>query len=141
MMRPLDFAPFPDRPARKLFTAAAINAELRRLVDQQQADGGWPVDFRQLLTAAVLGWRGHMTVRAVSIPAPQLHDLIGYGHRHVVVKRQPSNCDNIAGRTSPLGSATGESCREAPLRRTDDRNEPGTPEPRPGRPVTIEGWI
>jgi len=67
MMRPLDFAPYPDRPVRALFTAETIATELERLVDQQQDDGGWRVDFRSYSPAAVLEWRGYMTVRAVSI--------------------------------------------------------------------------
>jgi len=67
MMRPLDFAPAPDRPVRGLFAREAISAELERLADQQQDDGGWPVDFASYSPAAVLEWRGHMTARAVSI--------------------------------------------------------------------------
>jgi hypothetical protein len=67
MMRPLDFAPVPDRPVRKLFPPEVIYTELERLVDQQQDDGGWPVDFANYSAAAALEWRGHMTVRAVSI--------------------------------------------------------------------------
>ena len=67
MMRPLDFAPTPDRPVRALFTREAIAAELQRLADQQQDDGGWPVDFASYSPAAGLEWRGHMTVRAVSV--------------------------------------------------------------------------
>jgi hypothetical protein len=67
VMRPLDFAPAPDRPARRLFAAEAISAELERLADQQQDDGGWPVDFANYSPAAVLEWRGHVTVGAVSI--------------------------------------------------------------------------
>ena len=66
-MRPLDFAPFPDRPARRLFAPEVIAAELERLLDQQQDDGGWPVDFANYSPAAALEWRGHMTMRAVSI--------------------------------------------------------------------------
>src|SRR4051812_36818126 len=44
VMRPLDFAPFPG-PARGLFSDDAIAADLERLTAQQQADGGWSVDF------------------------------------------------------------------------------------------------
>jgi hypothetical protein len=66
-MRPLDFAPFPDRPARSLFAPEVISAELERLLEQQQDDGGWSVDFASYSPAAALEWRGHMTVRAVSI--------------------------------------------------------------------------
>jgi hypothetical protein len=67
MMRPLDFAPVPDRPLRRFFAPAAIAAELERLVRQQQDDGGWTVDFASYSPAAVLEWRGQMTVRALSI--------------------------------------------------------------------------
>ena len=66
-MRPLDFAPVPDRPVRGLFEPEAISAELERLIAQQQDDGGWPVDFANYSPAAALEWRGHMTVRALSI--------------------------------------------------------------------------
>jgi hypothetical protein len=66
-MRPLDFAPFPDRPARRLFAPDVIAAELERLEDQQQEDGGWPVNFASYSPAAALDWRGHMTVRALSL--------------------------------------------------------------------------
>ncbi|HCT81520.1 MAG TPA: hypothetical protein DGG94_12730 [Micromonosporaceae bacterium] len=67
MMRPLDFAPTPGRPARAFFSAQAISAELHWLTTQQQADGGWVVDFASYSPAAALEWRGYMTVRALSI--------------------------------------------------------------------------
>lgn len=67
MMRPLDFAPAPGGAARGLFAPADISAELERLAGQQQDDGGWPVDFASYSPAAALEWRGHMTVRALSI--------------------------------------------------------------------------
>jgi hypothetical protein len=67
LMRPLDVAPIPDRPVRALFADATIAAELRRLGDQQQDDGGWPVSFRSYSPAATLEWRGYMTVRALAI--------------------------------------------------------------------------
>jgi len=66
-VRPLDFAPHPDRPVRRLFDPGAISADLRRLVDDQQDDGGWRVDFANYSPAAALDWRGYTTVRAVSI--------------------------------------------------------------------------
>lgn len=66
-LRPLDFAPVPGRPARRLFTAATIDAELRRLAEARQDDGGWPVDFASHSPAATLEWRGYTTVGAVSI--------------------------------------------------------------------------
>jgi hypothetical protein len=66
-VRPLDLAPVPDRPARALFTPEAISADLRRMCDQQQDDGGWTVDWAISSPAAALEWRGYATVRAVSI--------------------------------------------------------------------------
>lgn len=66
-MRPLDFAPLPDRPARRLFGAEVIDADLRRLAAGQQEDGGWRVDFRSYSPAAELEWRGYATVAAVSL--------------------------------------------------------------------------
>jgi hypothetical protein len=67
MMRPLDFAPFPGGPARALFSQEAIEADLQRLVGGQQDDGGWTVDYASYSPAAALEWRGHMTVRALTI--------------------------------------------------------------------------
>jgi hypothetical protein len=66
-MRALDFAPVPDRPVRGLFAPEVVAADLERLAGLQQADGGWPVDFESYSPAAALDWRGHATVRAVSI--------------------------------------------------------------------------
>ncbi|WP_410567980.1 hypothetical protein [Amycolatopsis sp. cmx-4-61] len=66
-LRALDFAPLPDRPARSLFDADVIDAELQRLANEQQDDGGWRVDFASFSPAAALEWRGYATVRAVSV--------------------------------------------------------------------------
>ncbi len=66
-LRPLDFAPFPGRPARRLLDTEVIAADLRRLADGQQEDGGWRVDFDSYSPAAALEWRGYETVRAVSV--------------------------------------------------------------------------
>jgi hypothetical protein len=67
LMRPLDFAPDPDRPVRRLFSADAIAADLARLGGLQADDGGWTVDFTSYSPMAALEWRGYATVRAVSI--------------------------------------------------------------------------
>jgi hypothetical protein len=64
-MRPLDLAPGPGTPVRALFDGAIVDAELERLAAQQQADGGWPCDFQNYSPAAVLEWRGHLTVKAL----------------------------------------------------------------------------
>ncbi|WP_425440471.1 hypothetical protein [Prauserella shujinwangii] len=66
-LRPLDFAPLPDRPARALFGPGVVAADLRRLAAEQRPDGGWAVDFTSYSPAAALDWRGHATVRAVSV--------------------------------------------------------------------------
>ncbi len=66
-LRPLDFAPFPGRPARGLLHPGAVAADLERLVSGQQEDGGWLVDFDSHSPAAALEWRGYATVSAVSV--------------------------------------------------------------------------
>ena len=66
-MRPLDFAPMPDTAARGLFSAEVVQADLERLAGEQRDDGGWAVDFASYSTAGALEWRGHATVRAVTI--------------------------------------------------------------------------
>jgi hypothetical protein len=68
-LHPLDIAPLAGRPLRALFAPATIAADRARLEAAQQDDGGWRVDFRSYSPAAELEWRGHMTVRAVSILA------------------------------------------------------------------------
>lgn len=67
VIRPLDVAPTPGRPARKLYDEAVVDAELSRLAAAQQDDGGWRVDFDSYSPAAALEWRGYRTVSAVSI--------------------------------------------------------------------------
>lgn len=67
VVRPLDVAPAPGRPARALYDAGVIDAELDRLAAEQQDDGGWLVDFASYSPAAALEWRGYRTVAAVSV--------------------------------------------------------------------------
>lgn len=66
-IRPLDLSPLPHAPSRGLLGSEVVDADLRRLASQQQPDGGWRVDFDSYSPAAALEWRGHATVRAVSI--------------------------------------------------------------------------
>jgi hypothetical protein len=66
-MRPLDFSPLPDRPTRERISEEAVAADLERLDGAQQEDGGWEVDYASYSPAAALEWRGHATVRAVTI--------------------------------------------------------------------------
>lgn len=63
---PVQLAPDPDRPVRRLFQPEVISADLRRLADDQQEDGGWKVDFRSYSPAAELEWRGYATVTAIA---------------------------------------------------------------------------
>ncbi|MEU8324954.1 hypothetical protein AB0C33_41890 [Nonomuraea sp. NPDC048881] len=66
-LHPLDFAPYPGRPARELFAPEVIAADLDRLAGTQQVDGGWVVDYARISPAGALEWRGAATVRAVEI--------------------------------------------------------------------------
>jgi hypothetical protein len=67
MLHPLDIAPYPDRPARELFSADVVSADLERLAGLQQEDGGWIVDYLEISPAGSLDWRGYVTVRAIDI--------------------------------------------------------------------------
>ena len=66
-VRPLDLAPAPDGPVRALFDDDVIAADLERLAGGQHDDGGWSVDFDSYSPAAALEWRGHTTVRALTV--------------------------------------------------------------------------
>ena len=66
-LNPLDFAPYPDRPARTLFSDEVIAADLERLAGLQQDDGGWVVDYLKISPAGSLDWRGYVTVSAVDV--------------------------------------------------------------------------
>jgi hypothetical protein len=66
-VRPLDVAPVAGRPVRRLFADAVVEADRARLAGEQQADGGWVVDFPSSSPAAALEWRGYITVEAVAI--------------------------------------------------------------------------
>ncbi len=63
---PLDWAPMPYLWTRSLFSEAILQADLNRLVAQQQADGGWPISWQPVSTAVELEWRGWRTVDALS---------------------------------------------------------------------------
>ncbi|RJL30474.1 hypothetical protein [Bailinhaonella thermotolerans] len=66
-MRPLDFAPHPGGPVRDLLDPAAVAADLDRLSSGLLADGGWDVDWHSYSPAALLDWRGHITVRNLRV--------------------------------------------------------------------------
>ena len=67
MMRPLDFAPMPDRGVRARMSADAVAADLDRLTAGQRDDGGWDVDFASYSPQAALEWRGYTTIHALVI--------------------------------------------------------------------------
>ena len=62
---PLHFAPSPDHRWRDAFTDRQIERCLDRLAAEQQDDGGWPIDWPAPGPAAVLEWRGKVTVDAL----------------------------------------------------------------------------
>ena len=62
---PLEWAPSPDSPCRKLFSDAAIDRHLKALAAKQQADGGWPIFWDPISPAVELEWRGIVTIRSL----------------------------------------------------------------------------
>jgi hypothetical protein len=69
-LRPLDFAPRADGPARRLFAADVVAADIERLAGLQQPDGGWIVDYESSSPIAALEWRGYATVAAIAALRP-----------------------------------------------------------------------
>jgi hypothetical protein len=67
LLRPLDLAPLPDRPARDLLGPDVVAADLDRLAGGQQEDGGWTVDFHSQSPSGRLDWRGFATVSAFAV--------------------------------------------------------------------------
>jgi hypothetical protein len=64
-LTPLHLAPTPDAMAAALFAPELLDAHLDHLVSQQQEDGGWPVTWEPPSDAALLEWRGRVTVDAL----------------------------------------------------------------------------
>jgi hypothetical protein len=63
---PVSVSPWPGSRSRRLFDAATIEAELDRLADGQQDDGGWTFDFPAWNPAGAHEWRGIVTVQALT---------------------------------------------------------------------------
>ncbi|MFJ3957989.1 hypothetical protein [Arthrobacter sp. NPDC090010] len=63
----LDYAPEPGRPIRRLFSPEAVAEDLARLRAAQREDGGWVGDFQSYSEAAVLEWRGYLSVKAAAV--------------------------------------------------------------------------
>lgn len=64
-LTPLHFAPKPSSMCRALFTQAQIDGHLEYLIEQQQADGGWPISWEAPGRASELEWRGRWTLAAI----------------------------------------------------------------------------
>jgi len=64
---PLEFAPEPDRLARRLFDQKTIDAHLDHLAASQGDDGGWSFNWPAWSPAAEAEWRGSITVDALRI--------------------------------------------------------------------------
>ncbi len=66
-LTPLDFAPAPDSPGRQFFSDGSVEAHLDELAATQQDDGGWPVAWQPPGPAALLAWRGAVTLHALRV--------------------------------------------------------------------------
>jgi hypothetical protein len=64
-LTPLHLAPTPESMGAGLFAPELLGAHIDHLLDQQQADGGWPIAWEPPSTTAALEWRGVETVRAL----------------------------------------------------------------------------
>jgi hypothetical protein len=71
-LTPLHLAPESGSRWRRLFTDAQIDGHLDRLLNSQQEDGGWPISWEPPSQAAILEWRGIVTLQA-------LRTLTSYG--------------------------------------------------------------
>ena len=64
---PLDFAPHPERLARRLFDAPTIEVHLDALEARQQDDGGWPITWEPPGPAAIAEWRAFVTIKSLDV--------------------------------------------------------------------------
>jgi hypothetical protein len=65
-VRPLDLSQRPGTRSRALFTAEQIEAELDRLEEGQQDDGGWTFEWLAWSPGQTVEWRGALTVHAIT---------------------------------------------------------------------------
>jgi hypothetical protein len=65
-LTPLDLSPRPGRRSRLLFTDEQVDADLDRLEQAQQADGGWTFDWLAWSPGQEVEWRGAVTLRALA---------------------------------------------------------------------------
>lgn len=64
---PLEFAPHPERIARRLFDQPTIEQHLDALEGRQQEDGGWPITWKPPSQAAASEWRAVMTLKWLDV--------------------------------------------------------------------------
>ena len=64
---PIDFAPWPDVPSRRIFDQQTIDAHLDALEARQQEDGGWRFNWLAWAPAAEAEWRGYVTLGALKV--------------------------------------------------------------------------
>lgn len=62
VLKVLDWAPKRDDYVNKVVTDAERKAHLRALVDEQQGDGGWPINWESIGMTVEAEWRGNLTV-------------------------------------------------------------------------------
>jgi hypothetical protein len=63
---PLDWAPRPTSPLRRLFSAETLRQHLDALAQAQQPDGGWPIRWQPISPGVELEWRGKVTVETLA---------------------------------------------------------------------------
>lgn len=63
---PLDWAPTPDHPLRKLFDDELLVRHLEALRDRQREDGGWPISWEPVSLSVAAEWRGIRTLQALA---------------------------------------------------------------------------
>lgn len=65
-LTPLAFAPSPASYCRSIFSDTLIEAHLNDMESQQEADGGWPIQWQPPGEVARGEWRAHKTVMALT---------------------------------------------------------------------------
>jgi hypothetical protein len=66
VQKPLDFAPSPDSPFRRLFSDRVIDRHLAALSERQQPDGGWPLNWDAISPGVEMEYRGRVTLAALT---------------------------------------------------------------------------
>jgi hypothetical protein len=64
--KPLDWAPRPASPCRRLFSGVVIADHLAALAARQQEDGGWPINWDPISPGVGLECRGMATLAALA---------------------------------------------------------------------------